>query len=196
MEEPADLDALDALQLRTGFQICPVLIGFRDLDAGLARGYGIGIQGDRSVSGEPSLPADAPPVAPDCLRHGDESLGGGAPETPAPVPEPAPDPEPVPRDASAPPSATAPPATEGFASGDATARGVTEPPLSVRVDPDESFEVGIGPIREPAAGSSPPPRPSTRQILKALTQVLIEKGILTREELVEQVNALARRDDR
>jgi type IV pilus assembly protein PilB len=142
MEEPADLDTLDALQLRTGFEICPVLIGFRELDAGLRRFYGVGARG-----GAPEAAPTGTPVGPDCLRHGDESLA---------------DPEPEPA---------------GPASG---------PETPTAADPEASFQVGV-------AEATAPPTPQevpTRRILQALTQVLIDKGVL-----VAQVHALADRDD-
>jgi hypothetical protein len=54
----------------------------------------------------------------------------------------------------------------------------------------------------PAVGASPPPstpqasgEPSTRLILHALTQLFIEKGIMTREELQQRVRALSCADE-
>lgn len=180
MEEPADLDTLDALQLRTGFEICPVLIGFRELDDGLRRFYGV--RADARV--EPEWVPTGELVGPECLRHGDEALVA-PPEPPSaqtsPPPEahasePAPEPE------------TATPGVPSSAPASAMPAGL---------DPEESFEVGVtvGPGASEASPRARASEVSTRRILKALTQVLVEKGILTREELVEQVNALAERDD-
>jgi len=163
MEEPADLDTLDALQLRTGFEICPVLIGFRDLDAGLRRFYGVG--DDLRVE-----PDDVPTgelVGPDCLRHGEEPLAtAAAPSTPGTQPS-------------------------------------TPIAESVGPDSEESFEVGVNVPPEVGVQALPTPataaapsrtRPArevpTRRILQALTQVLVEKGVLTRAELIAQVNEL------
>jgi len=178
MEEPADLDTLDALQLRTGLEICPVLIGFRELDAGLRRHYGIGLDNDR---GGDAPPAGGEPVGPDCLRHGDESLvdDAAAEAVGPPEPEAAAD--------AAPPTATS-----------------DAPDPGAFGDPEESFMVGVTadaevPSQAPGAPSSPRERTSgeipTRRILQALTQVLVEKGVLTRAELVAQVKALASDDD-
>jgi len=168
MEEPADLDVLDALQLRTGFEICPVLIGYRELDQGLRRFYRLGPGGERVAAPEPA-PADAALVGPDCLRHGDEALHGS---------ETGPDEgemfqvgfEPDARaDAPAPP-ASAP----GTAAGTPTRVGD-----AARRAGDEARRAGEVP---------------TRRILHGLVQVLIDKGVLTREELVAEVKALARRE--
>jgi type IV pilus assembly protein PilB len=186
MEEPADLDTLDALQLRTGLEICPVLIGFRELDAGLRRFYGFGAddraEDDHVPTGEL--------VGPDCLRHGDEVLGGtdetlgGGDEE-------------LGWDADA-----------GLAVDPAP---VIDPPPEPMPDLEESFEVGVNASEAPGveapaipakpAGEIPPVSAKrtgdvpTRRILKALTQVLTEKGILTRDELVAAVQALSERDD-
>jgi len=160
MEEPADLDMLDALQLRTGFEICPVLIGFHELDAGLRRFYGLGVEGDRAAD----LESVDGLVGPDCLRHGDEVLDGPTAEAEAPPLE----------MATPQPSADVP-------------------------NPEESFEVGINGPAPSAPAPGAPARPAgevpTRRILQALTQVLVDKGVLTRDELVAQVKALSSQDD-
>ncbi|HKJ23405.1 MAG TPA: hypothetical protein VKB65_01190 [Myxococcota bacterium] len=181
MEEPADLDTLDALQLRTGFEICPVLIGFRELDAGLRRFYGV--RADARV--EPEFMPTGEIVGPQCLRHGDEPLAAS---------EPAPDPaaSPVPDAASPVPDAASPaPATPHEPEA-------SPPPMASSFDPDESFEVGVN-VASASADANPPRsvpagEVSTRRILQALTHVLVEKGILTREELIAHVNALAERE--
>ncbi|MBW2313297.1 MAG: hypothetical protein JRH10_03825 [Deltaproteobacteria bacterium] len=166
MEEPANLDTLDALQLRTGYQICPVLIAFRDLDSGLRRFYDLSAEG---ADGSDDLDPAKGVVGPDCLRHGDEVLDAGA---------------------------------------EAAAR---EPATR---NPEESFQIGIdaagllqndsddaaAPLQ--SESESEPPAPTrlagevpTRRILQALTQVLVEKGVMTRDELVAQVKVLAERDN-
>jgi hypothetical protein len=159
MEEPADLDTLDALQLRTGFEICPVLIGFRELDAGLRRFYGFGVDGDVKAEGDDDLCGNL--VGPECLRHGDEAL-------------------------------------------DAAPEAVTAPSVAAPAtpSPDESFQVGLDstpPVRADGGATARSPRPAievpTRRILQALTQVLIEKGVMTRDELVAHVKALSTRDE-
>lgn len=149
MEEPADLDALDALQMRTGLQICPVLIGFQELDDGLRRHYGIGPDADPGATTD-ELEIGGGVVGPDCLLHGDEALS-------------------IESDPSAP-----------------------EAP-SVETDPAPA-------TREPVARSAARPGPAssgevpTRRILQALTQLLIERGVFTGEELVAQIRKLGEGD--
>ncbi len=50
--------------------------------------------------------------------------------------------------------------------------------------------VDLGPEPQPAA-AAPGATPSNETILRALTQLLVEKGVLTREELVERVSQVA-----
>lgn len=145
MEEPADLDALDALQMQVGMEICPVLIGSRELEAGLRRHYGIGPEGEAGANDDFELGGDH--VGPDCLLHGDDALdldtSPGA-EALAAEPEPA----------------QAAPAAEA----------------------DAAVGAGAAPAR---AGEA-----STRRILQALTHLLMEKGLLSREELLAKVREL------
>lgn len=148
MEEPGDLDRLDALQLRTGLTVCPVLIGFGALDAGLRRYYGIRAEGEHAPGDDDAgfEIGSAARVGPDCLRHGDEALVGEA------------------RPAEGPPPAA--------------------PVAEQRVT-------------EAASRDAPRAKPAevpTRQILQALTHLLIEKGVFTRAELVSEIRALSRRD--
>jgi hypothetical protein len=143
MEEPGDIDRLDALQLTTGLTVCPVLIGFGELDAGLRRYYGIHADGERAPDEDDAgfEIGGAGRVGPDCLRHGDEDLASEA--RPGPNP--------------------------------ATSAAAEAPGDAARDKDDKPGEI------------------PTRQILQALTQVLIEKGVLTRDELLTQVRALKRR---
>jgi len=135
MEEPGDLDRLDALQIATGLTVCPVLIGFGELDTGLRRYYGIHAEGERAPGeGDAGFEiGGAARVGPDCLRHGDEVLASEARPGPAPA-------------------------------------------------------VVPGDVARDKPGEIP-----TRQILQALTHLLIEKGVLTRDELLSQVRTLPRR---
>jgi hypothetical protein len=160
MEEPGDLDRLDALQMATGLTVCPVLIGFGELDAGLRRHYGIHAEGERGSDEDEAgsdIGSDAR-VGPDCLRHGDEALASDVRSAPAPAAK---------AEASRAPAAKA--AAEA-------PRAPAAAPASAAADKDDK------------PGEIP-----TRQILQALTQVLIEKGVLTREELLSQVRSLKRR---
>jgi len=141
-----------------------VLIGFRDLDAGLRRFYGVG--GDPRVESDDVSTGEL--VGPDCLRHGEEPLATtvtpSTPSTPDAGTE-LPDPE-----ESFEVGVNAPPEV-----------GVNAPP---EVGVNASPEVGAPARRAPAA------EVPTRRILQALTQILVEKGVLTRAELIAQVHAL------
>lgn len=149
MEEPADLDTLDALQVRTGFEILPALIGFRALDDGLRRHYGRSV--DRGeITASDGFEIGGARVGPDCLRHGDELL---EPSAEAPPPEP----EPVPEAPAAPPAET-------------TARPEA---------PAKSLRTADVP---------------TRRILQGLIHVLVDKGVLTRDELLDKVREITERD--
>jgi hypothetical protein len=44
---------------------------------------------------------------------------------------------------------------------------------------------------EPARADAPPGTPSNETILRALTQLLLEKGVISREELIERVSQVA-----
>ena len=183
MEEPADLDTLDALQLRTGFEICPVLIGFHELDSGLRRFYGL--DADRAGDGgDPETGGSL--VGPECLRHGDEVL-----DVPAPAADPA-----LGVEAPA-PEAEAPLEVEPPLEVEAPLEVEPPQPVLAVPNPDESFEVGVNapPASAPAAPARPAGEVPTRRILQALTQLLVDKGVLTRDELVAQVKALSPRDD-
>lgn len=152
MEEPANLDALDALQMRTGLEICPVLIGFRELEAGLRRHYGIGVEGEPGFDYEDfELGGDL--LGPDCLLHGDDAITLDAGADLPPPPE---------------PPAAAP-------SAPAAQQANPAPPASAV--PDSAHEDA-----------------STRRILQALTHVLIQKGLLTRDELQGMIQELDSRD--
>ena len=162
MEEPADLNQLDALQLRTGMTVCPVLIGFGELDAALARYYGVGLDAPGKPEENQGFEIGGPrQVGPDCLRHGDEALeSDAAAEGPAPVPEgPAPVAEPAPAEGAA-----------------------AEPAAATPASPSEG---------NPAVKMNEVP---TRQILQALTLALMDKGVLTPDELKARVRSLQGRD--
>ena len=67
--------------------------------------------------------------------------------------------------------------------------------------PDEAdVDDALGPevvdlAAEPARAEAPPGTPSNETILRALTQLLLEKGIVSREELIERVSQVAASGD-
>jgi hypothetical protein len=135
MDEPDDLDAIETLQLRLGLELCPALIAPGELDAGLRRYYGVGIDGDAGSQDE-AFEIGGGPVGPDCLLHGDDALSLAAP-------------------AAAPPERVA-------------------------------EEAAASPVQR----AEPPGDGPSRHILQALTQLLLEKGVFTREELMAKIRAL------
>ena len=60
---------------------------------------------------------------------------------------------------------------------------------------DDTAEFQIGPDDEDGAASQKPRDVPTRHILQALTQTLIAKGIITRDELFEQLKKIGDRDE-
>ncbi len=168
MEEPADLNQLDALQLRTGMTVCPVLIGFGELDAALARYYGVGLDPPGRPEDDQGFEIGGPrQVGPDCLRHGDEALEADA-EAEAPAP---------PAEASAAPTAESPAAPR------AVAEATTAGPAAEKPDASDAGSPSVKMNEVP-----------TRQILQALTLALMDKGVLTPDDLKARVRSLQGRD--
>jgi type IV pilus assembly protein PilB len=179
MEDPSDLDALGELGFRIGFRIRPVLVAPTELEDALQRHYHWA-----AVAGPASpLLAPIPPLAKEPAR----------PPLPAKAEEPFEDTEPE---------------LHAAAAAAAEAPGDTQP------DPPDieqaAAELGAFGEREsaPAArrapaphadpGSSSPPASSAAMspdvILRALSQLLVEKGVLSRDELVERLRALAAKE--
>lgn len=203
MEDPSDLAALDELAFRLGMPVRPVLVAPTELRDAIGRLYhhsggGSDEAGDTfretilepgdtapvisPIFGEsdtyqpdpgplPAPDAAAPPPAPTALAAADATPAPERPASPgAPVPQPglAPDP---------PPAAL-------------PAAGV---PVEVRVAPTAAPAADAAAAESGLAAASAAPKPRdvpTRTILRALTRILIEKGVLTREELMRCVRAL------
>ena len=64
-------------------------------------------------------------------------------------------------------------------------------PLTVVVDDVPVTETLLDDPAPPAPGQEPG-QPSTRELLQLVTQLLLEKGVLDREELTARVKALRR----
>jgi type IV pilus assembly protein PilB len=177
MEDPSDLEAQGELGFRIGFRIRPVLVAPTELEDALQRHYHWA-----AVAGPVSpAPALKPPVA----RNPE---GPSLPELPV---EPFED--------------TAPELETDFSAVMSEEPGDTQPD-----PPDiERAAAELGSFAEPESLPAPsaarvhPPAPASPPtcatsgamspdvILRALSQLLVEKGVLTRDELVERLRTLA-----
>ena len=189
MEDPSDLDAQGELGFRIGFRIRPVLVAPTELEDALQRHYHWA-----AVAGSASAP-----LAPIAQRTKTDSQ--------APLPskpeEPFEDTEPelnaaaaavvsaaeVPEDTQPDPPDIERAAAELGAFRDPVGEPAREsgPPAARRA---------LAPLAEPAApaprASSPAMSPEV--ILRALSQLLVEKGVLSRDELVERLRVLATKE--
>jgi type IV pilus assembly protein PilB len=180
MEDPSDLEAQGELGFRIGFRIRPVLVAPTELEDALQRHYHWS-----AVAG----PASPPPAL---------VVSAAKPAEPAPALEAAQEPF----------EDTAPELETDFSSV------MSEEPDDTQPDPPDieraAAELGAcaAPASLPAASAanvpspapaSPLPRASTGAmssdvILRALSQLLVEKGVLTRDELVERLRTLAAKE--
>jgi type IV pilus assembly protein PilB len=205
MEDPTDLSVLDDLAFRTGVDIRPVLVGPNQLSDAIERHYHA-LEWDGEAASEPGLldasePGDTapiifhpePPPAPEPDALGAEMLEGGA-EQAAQAPE---DEEEFSFafDRPSEPASflTDPePPTEGL-----EAQSPPEPPPTRPrvlgpefVQAEQSGESSCEARAEPAASAERPRDVPTRTILRAVTQLLIERGIFERKDLLEQIRRL------
>jgi hypothetical protein len=209
MEDPTDLAVVDELSFRTGLKIQPVLVGPSQLADAIERHYHKlewEEEQERAAAGFELVvePGDTAPlvfrpppphvrtpmvVGPEQLER-DPSAHGAAPaSTAAPIGE---------RELVLENGAGPQPDTDGWASAP-FARAAAPSDLG----PEFIVE---RPARAPAPASARAPAPTpvpdakprevpTRLILRALTQILIEKGLIARGDLMERVCALERADD-
>jgi type IV pilus assembly protein PilB len=178
MEDPSDLDAQGELGFRIGYRIRPVLVAPTELEDALQRHYHW-----TAVAGAPS-----PPLSPVSTVARDSEQ----PSLPEPMEAPFEDTEPELRAAAA-------------------AAASTEEPGDTQPDPPDieraAAELGDfeAPESKPAPRSAPAPQaePALRTpsgsmspdvILRALSQLLVEKGVLSRDELVERLRTLAAKE--
>jgi type IV pilus assembly protein PilB len=162
IEDPSDLAVQDELAFRIGMKVKPVLVGSTELREAIARLY------RHRASGEAEEPSS---FAETLIEPGDTApvLATSFPEPVSPrVPTPAPE---SPLDLDEP--------------------VVESPPTA----PAQPHAPELAPAASsPAAEALPlePPKPGRvpmRAILRALTHLLIEKGVIGREELMERIGA-------
>lgn len=165
MEEPGDIEAIDEVSFRAGLKVRPVTLAPSQLWSALERSYEVE---DGAGSGHAPLaetPIDSGDTAP--LVNGALLRGDAPPQSRVELTPAAPAPAPDPEPAPAP--------------SDLLGDGLGEAGETERV---------------PRLGPDGKPRDvPTRTILRAVTQLLIEKQILGREELLERVRALAAREE-
>jgi len=195
MEDPTDLRVADDLAFRTGLTIRCALVGPTQLDEAIERHYHkFGWDDDLELEDElgfetpvepgdtaplilePDRPApgrrSSPVVGPEMLESESPTARGGGRSGASGVAAR----HPSPQDAGAGAARPSPPerGPEPTAEGAEEARAPRSAPA-------------------PAAGSAPAGKPRevpTRVILRAVTQLLVEKGVITRQELLERVRAV------
>ena len=209
MEDPTDLSVLDDLAFRIGSDIRPVLVGPNQLTEAIERHYHA-LEWDGTLDSEPELseipePGDTAPIifhadpppqaAPVALEE--EMLESAVEPPAAPAEEEfsfAFDPS-----SEAGPFLTDPePPTEGLAAPRAPEAepDPEPPPTRPRVlGPEFVQDMGSTESSPTADASAEPPaeRPRdvpTRTILRAVTQLLIDRGIFERQELLDQIQRL------
>lgn len=217
-ENPCDLGLIDDLAFRTGCRIRPVLMGPLQIAEAVAHHYGSrGVAPSpqpESVSETRLEPSDtAPFTAPPA-----QSIFAAAPQSETrhelpPLARPAPlfqDPNPEvgepadALDAAAGPGAeptgawpgeprraapSPPPAPQGVAPGDSAFGLSAQAPL-VEAETPTATSAAPRSSELPSAPAAERPRDvPTRTILRAVTQLLIEKGVIRREELIERLRS-------
>jgi hypothetical protein len=224
MEDPSDGDALEELARESGEVLRPVLVGPTELEEALQRHYHwASLTGEAPEWGEarPADEADERDEADDADRPAAEpDFEVGAAEAPQTVfalepeaelgadpdePDPLQDEEPL----------RAARWEVGEESGDAdTAPDLPDPDPAAReafdpdgaaAEPEPAFELAAPEPAFELAAPEPPPRPAAapamrpdaldpRIILRALSQLLVEKGVITRDEFVQRLGELAARE--
>lgn len=165
MDDPSDLAVVDDLSFRTGLRVRPVVAGPLQLRRAIASHYG-GVGATPSLQGRRVALAEAslPP----------EDTAPLLPEDARPVLEPPPpSEEPGPAPPARPPE---PPAAET-----AGAAGADAPRDAAASDGGDEAEAADRPRQVP-----------TRDILRALVHLLIEREIVSREDLMKAVQEVAR----
>jgi len=195
MDNPSDLDVLDDLAFRTGMRVKPVVVATSEINYGIDLFYRA-LEG--SAEAGPSVNKEKEEVAPpdfalepivDCRDTNpfeEVLLAGESSELPELVVE-------LADDDSELPELEVEPADEPSEPQALDAEVATEteelPQLEAELVEDEPSAASPAPSAPPAS------EPSTRLILHALTQIFIEKGLMSREELQQRVLALSQADE-
>lgn len=193
MEDPSDADALDALARASGEQLRAVLVGPTELEEALQRHYHWA-----SLTGE--APAWQTASSP-----GDATAGGD--------PEPAEDDPDLGRDLELDTDDEDDPLAAALLPDPASAGELGEadttpelPESELDEDPFERADPGLEAadpaqrelaLAEPVPPGADAPRPESldpRIILRALSQLLVEKGVIGRDEFVQRLGELAARE--
>ena len=199
MEEPSDLGILDDLAFRTGMVIRPVMVGPTEIGEAIDRYY----NAKPTPAPSPSLPdpmRGADTLSETNLRSIQEDSAPSLSQLlkPSPVPPPAPAAMPAPMPpASAPPAAARPAAARVL---DATPL-VLDPPIAtveLPVAPAPSSAIveamAIGDaLRDAQAGElarALEETERTRLVAKAIAHLLIEKGVLTLDEIQARIEKM------
>ena len=199
MEEPSDLGILDDLAFRTGMVIRPVMVGPTEIGEAIDRYY----NAKPTPAPSPSLPdpmRGADTLSETNLRSIQEDSAPSLSQLlkPSPVPPPAPAAMPAPMPpASAPPAAARPAAARVL---DATPL-VLDPPIAtveLPVAPAPSSAIveamAIGDaLRDAQAGElarALEETELTRLVAKAIAHLLIEKGVLTLDEIQARIEKM------
>jgi type IV pilus assembly protein PilB len=201
MEDPSDAEALDELARESGERLRPVLVGPTELEEALQRHYHWA-----SLTGEaPEWSAPRPAEEAEASSHGADDPEPAFGPASEPEPEPAADAGGPGEDRSEEPAwpedlgdaDTAPELPDAGDAGD------------LDLDDEAAFEPDfeLGPPEPPMAHAAPEPRPEStsapglrpdsldpRIILRALSQLLVEKGVITRDEFVQRLGELAARE--
>ena len=212
MEDPSDLDAQSELGFRIGFRIRPVLVAPTELEDALQRHYHwTSLMGQVGGTEEPMAPVAARPREALTLSTPDPAELAERLRTQEPLP---------PQESIELPGAPAEPFedTEPELHAAASAPALEKPGDTWPDPPDierAAAELGsFGPPDEPAAPEPAAPAPartaaprtlesasapraaamSSDVILRALSQLLVEKGVLTRDELVERLRLLSAKE--
>jgi hypothetical protein len=220
MEDPSDLRALDELAFQIGRKLRPVLVAPSDLEDALQRHYHGGPRTAAAPGPSPGRPAgvreDEFDTQPQLGAAPADPEPSPEPDL-APEPEPLSEPEPPSEREPLPelelrPGPQPPSEPIAAASGPAPVLGLDpvfdSPMLDGEDEPGSHFEfeegVGLGAEAEPplpAPAEVPRSRPAAprersaasepRVILRALSQLLVEKGVITRDELAERLRRVA-----
>lgn len=205
MEEPSDLVVLDDLAFRTGMMIRPVMVGPSEIGEALDRYYaakpdakprslpdpmrGADTLGEASLR---SLREEAPPTLSALLRAGPVAADAPDPgETqvvmpPAPVPLIPIEPEPQP----AMPIATAPIDATALAPVPAVAADAAPPSVGPTVAIDATPTTPVGDPLAAQVARAVEESERTRLVAKAMAHLLIEKGILTLDEIQARIEKM------